>query len=167
MEFFVDAADVGVHRRQADADFFGDFLVEEALREEVEDFGLAGREIFAFGHRRRGRSGGRWGALDRLLEGLDDFAGDVGGHWGTARVELTERLEKLSAFGVLEHVTGRPSGKRFEDVVGVFVHCEHDELCVRHEWFEAAHTFDSAEAWGQVNVADHDSRLLRREGLKG
>ena len=43
LEFFVDPADVGVHRFIAHADFVGDFLVDQALAQEIEDL------LFAFG----------------------------------------------------------------------------------------------------------------------
>lgn len=41
LELFVDAPDVGVHGFVADAEFLGDFLVEKALRQQVEHFALA------------------------------------------------------------------------------------------------------------------------------
>src|SRR6266576_5758525 len=43
LEFFVDAADVSVHRFVADAQFLRDFLVQEALGETIEDFFFARR----------------------------------------------------------------------------------------------------------------------------
>ena len=69
LEFFVNAADVGVDGFVADAEFIGDFLVKEPLREAIEDFLFAWGEIF------RGLRGGA-----DALEGLDDFTRDVSGH---------------------------------------------------------------------------------------
>jgi hypothetical protein len=42
VEFSIDAFNVALDRRVADAQFIGDFLVGEALDEQFEDFHLAG-----------------------------------------------------------------------------------------------------------------------------
>lgn len=46
LEFFVDAADVGVDGFVADAEFFGDLLVEKALAEAIENLLFAAGKIF-------------------------------------------------------------------------------------------------------------------------
>ena len=43
VQLFVDAADVGAHRLEADAEFIGDFLVHEPLAEKIEHFLFAWR----------------------------------------------------------------------------------------------------------------------------
>ena len=43
LKFFVDAADIGMHRLVADFEFVGDFLVDQTLREQIEHL------LFAFG----------------------------------------------------------------------------------------------------------------------
>jgi len=65
-QLLVDAADVSVDGFVADRQFLGDFLVHQALAQQVQHLLFALGEIF-----RVGVGGGRRGAL----EGLDDLAG--------------------------------------------------------------------------------------------
>jgi len=69
----------------------------------------------------------------RLLEGLNDFASDVGAHGRTASENLLQRFQELAAFCVFQHVAGGACGEGFENVIRIFVNGEHDELRVRHE----------------------------------
>jgi len=43
LKFFVDAADVSMHGLVADVEFLGDFLVDQTLREQIQNL------LFAFG----------------------------------------------------------------------------------------------------------------------
>ena len=161
LKFFVDSADVGVDGGEADAEFFGNFFVEEALGKEVENFAFAGAEVFGFFGMlsRRGRGWrGRGGFGDWVLKGLDDFAGDVGAHGRTASENFAKGFEELAAFGVFKHVAGGAGGESFEDVVGILINGEHDEQGVGELGFEASDAFDAAEA-GEVDVAQNDARL--------
>ena len=161
LEFFVDPAYVSIYSWHTYAEFFGDFFVKEALGEEVEDFAFARGEVFGFGVGGGGggvRSRRMTGGRNCLLEGLDDFAGDVGAHGGAAGHDFAEGFEELVAFGVLEHVAGGAGGEGFENVIGVFVDGKHHELGVGKKRLEFADAFDAAEA-GEVDVAENNARL--------
>src|SRR4051812_30618686 len=57
LEFFVDAANVGVDGGKADADFVANFLVEQALGEQLKDFAFARGKVLGFGRVGRVRGG--------------------------------------------------------------------------------------------------------------
>src|SRR2546423_7314687 len=83
VEFFVDAADIDVYGREADAERFSDFFVEITAREQVQDFTLAR---------------GQLSSIERSsasLERLDDFARDVAGHGRAARMDLAQGCKQF------------------------------------------------------------------------
>src|ERR1039457_6352254 len=84
LQFFIDAADVSMHGFVADAELLRDFLVHQAVAQQVEHL------LFAFGQVFRGLRRGR-----RLLEGLHDFARDVHGHRRAAAIYLGDGFEQL------------------------------------------------------------------------
>ncbi len=69
VELFVHAPHVGVDRRDADIKALGDFLVEIAASQKVEDFLLARRKVLSLG-----RGDGS------LAERLHDLPRDVARH---------------------------------------------------------------------------------------
>ena len=94
-----------------------------------------------------------------LLEALDDFAGDVAGHWGTAAVYILNGAEQFVWRRRFEQVTGGAVGQGLEDLFCVFVNGEHDDLAGRFGDFEFAHAIDSAHA-GEIDVHQDDFRLF-------
>jgi hypothetical protein len=135
LQFFVNAANVGVDGFVANAKFFGDFFVEKALAEAIENFLFALGEIF-------GRLWGRTG----FLKGLSDFAGDVCGHGRTAAMNFENGFEQFGAFGAFEEVTVCARLESAEDIFCIFVNCQHDDLKFGNELFQLTNAFDSVDA---------------------
>src|SRR6185503_11519703 len=69
LELLVNPPNVSVNSLVADAQFFGDFLVDQTMAQAVQNFPLPRREIF------RGFVG-----RGRLLKGLHDLPRDMGRH---------------------------------------------------------------------------------------
>ena len=98
VEFVVDAAEVDADGFDAEVEAVGDFLIGEALGEEVEDFGFALGEMQFL-------TGDGLG----LVEGFDDAAGDFGAHGGAAGADLGDGLADFIWRGPLEEVKQAPA----------------------------------------------------------
>ena len=147
LEFFVDAADVGMDGFEADVKLVSDFFVEKTFGEEFENFLFPGRKVF----------GGFMGG-GRLLEALDDFAGDVTGHGRAPAMDVLNGAEEFFRSGGFEEITGGAIGEGFENLLSVFVDGEHDDLAGGLGGFEFADAIDAAHA-GKVDVHENDFRL--------
>ena len=147
LEFFVDAADVGVDSFEADVELVGNFFVEKSFGQEFEDFLFAGGKVF-----------GGFGGGGGLLEALDDFAGDVAGHGGAAAIDVLNGAEEFFGRGRFEQVSGGAVGEGLEDLFGVLVHREHHDLARGFDRFEFADAIDAAHA-GKVDVHEDDFGL--------
>src|SRR4051794_26665830 len=88
LELFVNAADVCVDGCVADAELLGDFFVDSPFCQAIEHFPLTGG---------KGLSGLLGGGA--LLEGLNHFPGDVGGHRRTPFEHVLDGLQQLGALG--------------------------------------------------------------------
>ena len=128
----------------ADAEFFGDFLVDQALCEQVEHL------LFAFGKIFGGGGRGR-----RALEGLDDFARDVRGHRRAAAMDFADGFEQFLAGTALEHVAVRAGGERVENIFRVFIDREHHHLEAGQRGFQLPDAIHAVHA-GQVDVHQDD-----------
>jgi hypothetical protein len=148
LKFFVDTANIGVDGLVTDAKFLGDLLVEKALAEAIEDFLFALGEIFSGLWRRTG-----------LLKGLGDFAGDVGGHGRTAAMNFVNGFEQFGGFRALEKVSVRAGSQGAEDIFGIFINCEHDDLEFGNELFQLANALDAIDA-GEIDVHKDDFRTV-------
>lgn len=157
LEFFVNAADVGVDGRHADAERFGDFLVEVAFAQEIEDGLFARRECFEI----RGARGGR-----ETGKGLHYLACDAAAHGRAAGHDLRDGFEEFGASRTFEEVACRAGGKRGEDVVGVFVDREHQKLGAGHRGLELAHGLDAIH-FREVDIDEHDVGRFGGESLDG
>src|ERR1051326_2673566 len=80
------------------------------------------------------------------LKGLSDFAGDVGGHRRTAAMNFVNGFQKLGAFSSLEQIAFGAGSECAENIVGVFVHSQHDDLEFGNELLQLANTFDAVDA---------------------
>ena len=80
------------------------------------------------------------------MKGLGDFTGDVGGHRRTATMNFENGFEQFGAFGALEEVTVCARGQRAEDIFGIFVNREHDDLKFGNELLQLANAFDAVDA---------------------
>jgi len=70
VKFFVHPPHVSIDGWHANVQSLGDFLVKISARQQFEHFLLAGLEFLA-----------GWDMWRRLLEGLNDFTGDIARHW--------------------------------------------------------------------------------------
>lgn len=155
LKFFINPADIGVDGLVTDAKFFGDLFVEKTLAEAIEDFLFALGKIF---------SGLRRGAGS--LKGLGDFAGDVSGHGRTAAMNFANGFQQFGALGALEKVAVGAGGEGAEDIIGVFVDGEHDDLESRDKLFQLAHAFDAVDA-REIDVHENNFRPDFRNVLDG
>ena len=151
LELLVDAADVGVDCLEADVKLVSDFFVEKTFGEEFEDFLFAGGKVF-----------GGFGGGGGLLEALDDFAGDVAGHGRTAAMDVLDGAKEFFRRCGFEEVTGGAVGKGFEDLLGVFVNGEHDDLATGLGGFEFADAVDAAHP-GKIDVHEDDFGFYFRD----
>src|SRR5439155_15171504 len=78
----VDIADVGVDGLKADGECIGDLLVRVSLGQQVEDFPFSRGQVF----------GGCIAGIG-LMEGLDDFCGDVARHGSAFLMDLLDGLQ--------------------------------------------------------------------------
>ena len=140
MELLIDVADVRVHGGVAHLHLVGDFLVEKTLRQQIQNFRLARRKALRLG-----------GHLRRLLERLDNFPRDVAAHRRAARLDLLDGRQQFRWRRLLEHVARRAGRERVEDVLGVLIHGEHDELRAGQLRLEPPHAFHAVHA-RQVDV---------------
>lgn len=130
MELLVNVADMRVDGGVGEPGFLGNFLVEIALGEQVEHLCLPGRKVF--GPRRSGR----------FLKRLNDFASDMAAHRGASLMHVADGGQQLVWGSLFEHVTGGSRRQRVENVLGVLVDGEHDDLRGGQERFEAPHALD-------------------------
>ena len=155
LKFFVDSANVGVDSLVADAKFFGDFFVEKALAETIEHFLFALGEIFSC---LQGRTG--------LLKGLGDFAGDVCGHRGTTAMNFADGFEELGTFRALKEISVRARSQCAEDIFGIFINGEHDDLEFGNELFELPNALNAVDA-GEIDIHEDDFRTDFRNFFDG
>src|SRR6266850_218366 len=124
LKFFVDSANIGVDGFVADAEFFGDFFVEKAMAEAIENFLFALGKIFGRLWRRTG-----------LLKGLGDFAGNVRGHRRAAAMNFANGFQQFGGFSAFEEVAVCARGQCTEDIFRIFINREHDNLKFGNELF--------------------------------
>jgi hypothetical protein len=155
LQFFVNAADVGVDGFVADAEFVGDFLVNQSLAQQVEHLLFALGKVFG-GLRRRGRR--FFGTIARLCARCA---------WSSAnrRGGLPDGFQQLLGGGALEHVTAGARRQRVENVFRVLINREHHHLGLRQERLQLPHAFDAVHA-GQVDVHEHDVGFDLRQILQ-
>jgi hypothetical protein len=91
VEFFVNVADMGPDGFAADAEGGGDFLVEHAAGEMIENL------LFP-----DGQSGGGIGFGGRFLEGLNDAAGNLARDGRAAFAQFLDQFQKPVGRGFLE-----------------------------------------------------------------
>jgi hypothetical protein len=143
LEFFVDAADVGVDGFVADAEFVGDFLVEEALARQSRTSCSRG-ERFSVG----------WGTL-RLFGRIAQLCGRCAWSWASRPMDVPDGGEQFLRGGALEQVAGGAGGQGVEDVLGILVDGEHDDLGLGKNLFQATDAFHAVHA-REVDVHEDD-----------
>jgi len=155
VEFVVNAGDVGPDGAQGNAEAVGDFFVQEALVQEVEDFLLASGELLELGV-----------SLGRALEGDDDLAGDGAGHGRAALVQFLDGLEQPGRRGLFEQITAGPRPQRLENAVVILKDGEHHDAGGGQRGFQPPNALDAGDA-GEVDVHQHDIGRQGREPLEG
>lgn len=161
LEFFVDGADVGADGVDADLEGIGDFLVEAAVGEVLEDFLFGGGEVQDRGGRVAGLGFAAGG-----LEGLEDFPGDVAGHGGFAAVEFLDGFEEAGGRGSLDEVAHCPRAEGLENKAALLVHGEHHDLKVWAGGLEARGGINAAHS-RQMDIHENDIRRQAGDGSKG
>ncbi len=139
-----------LHRLLADGEAAGDLGVGQALGDQPEHLGLAGRE----GAERRQPVGGRRPAAGELG---DQAAGDGGGDQRVARGDDPDGVEQPLGGDVLEQ---EPAGPGVQCVVHVLVEVErrqHQDAgpAVGRRRHDAPRGLDAVEV-GHAHVHDHD-----------
>jgi hypothetical protein len=151
VQFFVDAADVGIDSGKTHTEGFGNLLVQVAASEQIEDFSFAWGEAFGFG-------------TDFGLERLDDFARDIAAHGGAAAADVAQGLEQFFATRLFKKISGCPGGEGFENMIYIFVNGKHDELRSGQLRLESADAFNAANP-REVDVRKYDVRLFANENI--
>lgn len=81
-------------------------------------------------------------------------------------MDFFEGGQELGAGCLLQEVTGGASGERIIDVIGIFVHREHDELGSGEDRFELADGLDTTDA-REIDVHEDDIGLQELEFGEG
>ena len=97
VEFLVDSSHVRLHRPIGDVEFVGDFLLEETLRQQLENLPFP-RPKFGFFA----------GCGGQLLERLHHAPGDTHAHRRTTRQHFMDRLLQPCQADRLEQVAAAP-----------------------------------------------------------
>lgn len=84
MQLVVDIADMGADGADADAVFVRNLFIAKPIHKRVEDLIFPDGKLVIFP-----------GGGGACLEGLDDPAGDAGGHGGAAMIEVPDGLDNL------------------------------------------------------------------------
>ena len=146
VKLFVDVADMGADRGQTDAESIGHFFEGITTGGEVQHLVFPWRKTYRAGRTRLG-----------TLKALNDFAGDVAAHRGTARMDIGQCRQQSGALRPLEQVAARACGQRVENMVGVLIDGQHHKLGLRHFRLQPADALDAVHA-RQVDVGQHDVR---------
>lgn len=119
MEFLIDVADVGADGFDAELELVGDFLVEMALSKEMEDLLFARRELL---------SKPLGGAAVLGLEGFDHETGYLGGHGGSAMMEIGDGFEQFRRGCLFEQIARGAGSQGLEDPIMILKDGEHHDL---------------------------------------
>jgi hypothetical protein len=144
VEFVIDIADMGADGADADAVFVGDLFVAEPVDEGVEDL------VFPDGQPEVFDDGGGGGP-----EGLEDAAGDAGGHRGASLVEVADCLDDLFRGCFFKEVAGGAGPDGVEDVVVIVEYGEHEDLDGGEVCCYGADAFDAGDI-GEADIHQYD-----------
>lgn len=141
VQFFHDAAAVGVDGVDGQVEGRRDFFVRFAFGDHLQDFALAGTEEIE-------------GVGDVFAVVGEDRIRDGGTEIAFASGDGADGGEEIDVDGVLEEVAAGAGAEDFADVDRIFVHAEGEDAGLRVLLHDAAGGFDAVE-FGHGDIHDN------------